>query len=99
MQTALSRLAEELELLYRSGSPVAGTTPSQRERIASVALRKIESFQRRGAAEPNQEQQVIDLAKGLVNQFEGQPELVGRLITDYRHVAAALLKAYKANVS
>ncbi len=87
-----------MESLYQSGSPVAGATPSQRERIASLALRRIESFHRRGVAEADQDHQVVDLAKGLANQLERQPELIGPLIVDYRHVAAALLKVYKSNV-
>jgi hypothetical protein len=97
MEDLVARLAKELEALCESGSPVVGSTPERRQRVASLAVRRIKSFSRRRVAALNSEQQVRDLAEALVAQLEMQPELVGPLILDYEHVAAALLRAYNSN--
>jgi hypothetical protein len=98
MQSILDLLVSELELLCQCGSPVAGNSASQRERIASLTVRRIETFHRRGVSESDHEHQVNDLAEGLLNQLESRPELAGRLSVDYKHVATALLLAHKNHV-
>ena len=88
-----SSLVGALETLWASGSPVAGSTVQQRERVASCALRRMKSFGRRGVAEGDRRSQVVDLAKGLAAHLERKSELVGALLKDYEHLAEGLLTA------
>jgi hypothetical protein len=38
---------------------------------------------------------VLDLAKGLVDNLEDEPDLVGPLMKDYQFIASGLLDAYQ----
>ncbi len=87
-------LVRVLENLQKAGSPVAGLTATRREEVASFALRRMQSFGRRGIAEAEFGRKVTDLANGLATKFERQPQLVGPLIKDYEFVAQYLLKRY-----
>ena len=91
--TVEAALVRALEHAWEGGSPVAGSTPDVRESIATVAVRRIRSFSRRGVAQ-NDAARAGDLARGLVAKFERNPGLVGPLIRDYRRLADTLLRAY-----
>ena len=85
-----------LERSWDDGSPVAGSTPDKRAEMAERALRRINSFARRRVAENNIDAQVRDLAKGLVQAFERDPNLVGPLIVDYEYVSKKLIETYRS---
>lgn len=87
-------LIQVLEAAWNEGSPVAGSTPEQRAKVAALAIRRIDSFARREVPE-DRSRQVADLAKGLVAQLEAKPDLVGPLAKDYEHVAGLLLSSYR----
>jgi hypothetical protein len=84
-----------LESAWSQGSPVAGSDSTQRAEIVATAVRRIQSFSRRGVPDSDLSRQVVDLAKGLATQFEAKPELVGPLIKDYEHIARLLLERYR----
>jgi hypothetical protein len=92
-------LIQVLEAAWNDGSPVAGSTLENRAKVAATAIRRINSFSRRGVPEGNHPRQVADLAKGLVAQLEARPHLVGPLIKDYEHVAGLLLNSYRGIVA
>jgi len=89
-------LIQALERAWNDGSPVVGDSAEKRERQASIALRRIKSFDRRGVPADDRRRQIVDLAKGLAAQFASKPKpnLVGPLIKDYEHVAEKLLEVY-----
>jgi hypothetical protein len=87
-------LVQVLEAAWNDGSPVAGSTPEQRSKVAETAVRRINSFSRRGVPSGDHSRQVVDLAKGLVAELEPKPDLAGPLVKDYEHVAGLLLNSY-----
>lgn len=92
--TAQQWVLEVLEALNRDGSPVAGTTPEERDRVARLAVRRLRSFNgRTKIRQPTDDDRVDDLAKGLRDQLEFDPRLAGRLIEDYRHLARRVVEA------
>jgi len=95
--TLMQSLIQALEQAWENGSPVAGSTFQVRERMASVALRRIKSFTRRGVPLNDRRRQIVDLAKGLASQFERYPKLVGRLIIDYEYIAERMLEVYSTH--
>ena len=88
-----NNLVRVLEEAWQAGSPIAGRSDKERGEMARVAARRINSFPRRKVSAQDRAHQVRDLARGLVAKFEKNPELVGRLIQDYRHLAELLLDA------
>ena len=76
---------------WESGSPVAGQNVEVHRSIARIAIRRIASFSRRDIPSHDRALQVRDLARGLVDRLESEPDLVGPLIEDYRYVARLLL--------
>lgn len=95
--TLTQSLIQALEQAWENGSPVAGRTIQERERLASIALRRIKSFTRRAIPLNDRRRQVGDLAKGLASQFERNPELVGPLIKDYEYIAERMLEVYSTH--
>ena len=81
---------------WDDGSPVGFRSIEQRRKFAAIALRRIRSFERRRVSNNDRERCIRDLAKGLADQFEAEPSLVGPFIEDYRYVAGELLDAYRA---
>ena len=82
-----------LDALWRDGSPVV--RPDNMDEITTVAWRRWNSFERRnGKRSSGLERRVEDLAKGLRDKFERNPNLAGPLIEDYRHLARALAAAF-----
>jgi hypothetical protein len=82
----LARLEAVIAAAWEDGSPVAAQgDPVKTAEQARVALRRWRSQGRRRSKDP-----VEDLAKGLRDHFEAQPELVGPLMVDYRWIAAKL---------
>lgn len=86
------RLMVAVEQAQTAGSPVVGAALADRERIVQAALRRWNSFPRRNKKVGGDllERRIEDLAKGLCDQFERQPSLVGPLMTDYRWLARRL---------
>jgi hypothetical protein len=95
--TLTQSLIQALEQAWEDGSPVAGRTIQERERMASVAIRRIKSVTRRAIPLNDRRRQVVDLAKGLANQFERNPELVGPLIKDYEYIAERMLEVFSTH--
>jgi len=89
----LSALVAALEAAWEEGSPVVGWTNEGYAERASIALRRIRSFKRRGVRSQDRMAQIRDLAKGLANRFSTLP--IGPEIRDYEYVAEKLLKAYE----
>ncbi|RKN40999.1 hypothetical protein D7223_24910 [Micromonospora endolithica] len=86
---ALTALAD----LWDQGCPIP--SPSDRERLVDVGLRRWHSFHRRHPRNrhPSHEDRIRDLVRGLVQAFEADRRLVGRLAKDYECVAEALATA------
>ena len=68
------------------GCPIPGDDAGC-ERIANVAARRMRSFARRN---PNVSAQ-RDPTKGLIEQLEPEPTLVGPLAADYEYLAGEIL--------
>ncbi len=81
-----------LEEAQAAGSPVAGHRTTDREQIASAAVRRWNSFARRNGkwGGDQLERRIEDLAKVLRDQLEERPDLVGPLMNDYRWLARRL---------
>ena len=92
----LTALVAALTRAFDEGSPVAGRSLERRLEIAVAALRRIRSFRRRSVSIDDRPHCIRDLAKGLADYLEAEPNLVGPLIKDYQFVASELLDAYKA---
>ena len=92
----LEQLVGVLRQAWDEGSPVAGWSDEAREKRALVALRRIQGFNRRGVSTGDRRIQVADVAKGLIAQFEREPQLVGRILTDYEHIAERILAAHSS---
>lgn len=86
---ALAALAD----LWNQGCPIA--SPSDRERLVDVGLRRWRSFDRRHPRirQPSREARIRDLVRGLVKVGEPEPRLVGSLVKDYECVAEAIAVA------
>src|SRR5262245_54340838 len=84
---------------FDDGSPVSGQSLERRRDIAVAALRRIRSFRRRRVPNDDRSSCIRDLAKGLVNYLEAEPDLVGPLMKDYQFVASRLLDAYQTVVT
>lgn len=91
----VTALVTALTRAFNDGSPVAGQSLERRREIAIVALRRIRSYRRRSASIDDRSHWIRDLAKGLVNHLEAEPNLVGPLTKDYQFVASELLDAYQ----
>ena len=91
----LVALVTALTRAFDDGSPVAGQSLERRREIAVAALRRIRSFRRRSVSIDYRTHCVHDLAKGLAEHLEAEPNLVGPLIKDYQLVASGLLDAYQ----
>jgi hypothetical protein len=74
---------------------VVGESVKLRREIAVTALRRIRSFHRRGVVIDDRPHCIRDLAKGLANYLEAEPNLIGPLTKDYQVVAGELLDAYQ----
>lgn len=84
----LDRLRSAAAAAGDAGSPVA---QSEHELLATTALRRWRSFDRRTKKKnPTLEERVEDLAKGIRDRFEPHRSLVGPLMVDYRHLATVL---------
>src|SRR5262249_40370100 len=90
-------LCSVLERAAKAGSPVTGITLGGWQRMAEIAVRRIDSGERRGVLVLDRRRRVEDLAKGLIAALEERPELVGPLKKDYEHVAGLMLDAYLKN--
>jgi hypothetical protein len=93
---ALTAFVAALTRAFDEGSSVVGQSTKHRHKLAAVALRRIKSFERRGVSINDRARCIRDLARGLADQFEANPSLVGPLIENYRMVANELLDAYGA---
>jgi hypothetical protein len=75
--------------LCRGGSPVVRNETVNE--VIAIAARRWRSFERRSAKRSDDlDARAEDLAKGLRDHFEAQPQLVGPLMEDYRHLAGVL---------
>jgi len=92
----VTTLVAALTRAFNDGSPVVGESLELRREMAVTALRRIRSFHRRGVAINDRPRCIRDLAKGLANYWEPEPNSVGPLIRDYQFVASELLDAYRA---
>ena len=92
----LNSLCHALQQAWNAGSPVAGQDAQHRARRAHIALRRIESFDKRRIAYQDRQSAARDLAKGLIEAFEKNLQLVGPLSKDYQWLAGQLLNAYAA---
>jgi hypothetical protein len=90
----LTALVASLTRAFRDGSPVVGESLDRRREIAVAALRRIRSFRRRKVPIDDRSYCVRDLARGLVDCLEDEPDLVGPLMKDYQFIASGLLDAY-----
>src|SRR5262245_60397427 len=90
----LTALVASLTCAFHDGSPVAGQSLDRRREIAIAALRRIRSFRRRKVPIDDRSYCVRDLARGLVDYLEDEPDLVGPLMKDYQFIASGLLDAY-----
>ncbi|WP_354697192.1 hypothetical protein [Paraconexibacter sp. AEG42_29] len=85
------RIARAVELAQAEGCPVAGGEVRQ---IAEVAHRRWLSYDRRHRAPPGGVgARVEDLARGLRDRLEDDPQAAGPLMTDYRYLAAKVAEA------
>lgn len=91
----MSAFVAALTHAFNDGSPVVSDSLELRREIAVTALRRIRSFHRRGVAINDRPHCIRDLAKGLANHLEAEPNLVGPLIKDYQFIASGLLDAYE----
>jgi hypothetical protein len=73
---------------------VAGESVDRLREIAVAAVRRIRSFRRRNVPIDDRSYCVRDLARGLVDYLEDEPDLVGSLMKDYQFIASGLLDAY-----
>lgn len=75
--------------LARSGSPVV--SEDDLVEMLRVAVRRWRSFERRNPKRSlDLAARTEDLAKGLRDRFESNPQVVGPLMEDYRFVAEVL---------
>jgi len=94
-EPVLTALVASLTCAFHDGSPVAGQSLDRRREIAVAALRRIRSFRRRRVPINDRSYCVRDLARGLVDDLEDEPDLVGPLMKDYQFIASGLLDAYQ----
>jgi len=94
-EPVLTALVASLTCAFHDGSPVAGQSLGPRREIAVAALRRIRSFRRRGVPINDRSYSVRDLARGLADYLEDEPDLVGPLMKDYQFIARGLLDAYQ----
>ena len=94
-EPVLTALVASLTCASQEGSPVAGQSLDRRREIAVAALRRIRSFRRRRVPINDRSYSVLDLARGLVDYLEDEPDLVGPLMKDYQFIASGLLDAYQ----
>jgi len=93
-EVVLTALMASLTCAFHDGSPVAGRSLDRRQEIAVAALRRIRSFRRRRVPINDRSYCVRDLARGLVEYLEDEPDLVGPLMKDYHFIASGWLDAY-----
>jgi hypothetical protein len=86
----IERAIAAVEAAWDDGCPVVSHEATKRQKVASLALRRIRSFERRGIASADE---IKDLASGLIVQLEENPRLVGPLRADYEYLAAKILTA------
>ena len=89
---AADELLAVVAAAWEAGSPIAGRHPADQERVADVARRRWRSYERRHRRRNafDRESRIDDLAKGLRDQLEHEPQLAGPLIEDYRWLAREL---------
>jgi hypothetical protein len=83
------RVVSAIRAAWDEGCPVA----SDPERTATVALRRIASIRRRLRGAPGRDQRIEDLAEGLRDRLEENPQLTGPLMEDDRDLAARIVDA------
>jgi uridine kinase len=86
---------QAVEKVSMVGSPLG----SDHDAWASVAVRRWNSSQRRNVEPDDYDGRIEDLVKGLIQQFEPDPDLVGPLIEDYRFLARRLAQAFEPKPS
>jgi hypothetical protein len=74
---------------WEEGCPVA----NRADEIASVAIRRWQSSERRGVKGSDSDGRIRDLTKGLISHFEPDPGLVGPLRRDYEYLAGCIADA------
>lgn len=85
-----------LDQLHKDGSPVV--RPESADKVIEMGWRRWQSFARRHAKSAmTMDQRTEDLAKGLRDALEPDPQLVGPLIEDYRHLASVLGGVFAAS--
>lgn len=91
-------LCATLAALWAAGSPIVGQDAAGRQALAHRALRRWRTFSRRHpVARQGLARQLEDLAKGLRESTISDRRLVGPLLADYRHAAAALAVVLQDN--
>lgn len=83
------RARRAAEGVAAEGGPL-GLPPTE---CAAIAQRRWGTSSRRGVDQDDFERRIDDLAVGLVQRFEPEPDLVGSLLSDYRYLAATLAHA------
>jgi hypothetical protein len=91
-QETLATVIAAVDAARVAGCPVI-YDPNRVEETARVAIRRWRSSARRGIDQADHAARIRDLAKGLVEQFESDPKMVGPLFRDYEYLAAEAAKA------
>jgi hypothetical protein len=84
-----TQVVKAISQAWAEGCPVA----SRPAEIATIAIRRWLSSERRGLRPSDRGARVRDLAKGLVSHFESEPALVGPLLRDYEYLAERIAAA------
>jgi hypothetical protein len=91
------RVVAAIAVSWAEGCPVADWEAANREKTANVAIRRWQSLSRRGIPANDNEAQVRDMARGLVEAFEDDPRTVGPVFVDYQYLASKIIAAIQGS--
>jgi len=91
--THLEHVCAAIRAAAEEGCPVAGNAEGK----ARIAIRRWGSYKNRGLKENDLRARTRDLAKGLAQNFEQDPSLVGPLMIDYEHLASRIVDVLTAH--